>query len=67
MQKVYRTGNIVETVTFMQYGNGWRVKRTVTDTDPCKTHLIASSDHEYPILSGALDEFTKLVLTAEEA
>jgi len=41
------TKNAIKTAVIFEYGNGYRVKYTVTDTDKNATHVLSTFDKEY--------------------
>jgi hypothetical protein len=46
-QKVFRGKGKIGTATMFEYGNLYRVKYSITDRDPNKTHTLAEWDREY--------------------
>ena len=61
IQTVINHSKTTETVTMMEYGNGWRVKRVVTEKDEGYSRLVESSDNEYSDYDKALSEYIALV------
>jgi len=59
-QKVYETKNEITTITFLPYGNLYRIKYVKTDKDTNKTHVIESSDQSFISVDTALSKFYEL-------
>lgn len=59
------TRNRSRTVNLFPWGNGWRVKYTVTDMNRDQTHLLQHTDEEFDTLTEAQKAYTQIVMAME--
>jgi hypothetical protein len=61
IQKVFKTENTTTTINIFQYGNGYRVKYTLTNNDENLSRLLNYSDDFFMLENEALKKFNELI------